>query len=65
MTAPPSEEGSVWLTPAAYAKKYDVDARTVRRWARDGRVTATRTPGNQWRIQFPPVAATTTTEGQP
>jgi len=54
---PPTEQ--TWVTPEEAAKDQGVDARTVRRWARTGRIAAKRTPGNRWRILFP----VTTTEG--
>lgn len=53
---PPTEQ--TWLTPEEAAKEHGVSAITARRWAREGRVTAKRTPGGQWRI-----LSTTTTEG--
>ncbi|MEU0516678.1 helix-turn-helix domain-containing protein [Streptosporangium sp. NPDC006007] len=38
------------MHPEEVAKIYRVDPKTVRRWARSGRIAATRTPGGQWRI---------------
>jgi len=48
----PSTEDRL-VTPAEAAAYYQVDARTVRRWARHGLIPAQKTPGGQWRIGFP------------
>lgn len=49
-----------WITPEEAAKEEGVSPRTIRRWAEQNRIPATRTPGGRWRI----TVTTTTTEGQ-
>ncbi|MEV8636482.1 BldC family transcriptional regulator [Streptosporangium sp. NPDC051023] len=39
------------LTPAEVARMFRVDPKTVNRWAREGRLTSTRTPGGQRRYR--------------
>jgi excisionase family DNA binding protein len=41
---------SAYLKPAEVAAVLRVDARTVKRWAQDGKLPAFRTPGGHWRI---------------
>ncbi len=44
------------LTPGQVADLFNVDPRTVNRWARDGLLNAVRTPGNHWRFSKDDVA---------
>ncbi|MGW4426399.1 helix-turn-helix domain-containing protein [Streptosporangium sp. NPDC004631] len=38
------------MHPEEVARIYNVDPKTVTRWARAGRIRSTKTPGGQWRI---------------
>jgi excisionase family DNA binding protein len=49
MTA--SDESDVLLTPAQAAAMFAVDAKTVARWAKHGKVTAYRTLGGHRRFR--------------
>ncbi len=41
---------SLYVTPKWLAERLNVTPGTVVRWCASGRIPATRTPGNQWRI---------------
>lgn len=45
------------LMPGEAAAIFRVDPKTVIRWAKAGRIRATRTPGGQWRIYASAVEA--------
>lgn len=48
---PPSVEAEDLLTPAEVAELFRVDAKTVTRWAKSGRLSCTRTLGGHRRYR--------------
>ena len=54
----PTEPRFINATEAA--KLYGVDAKTVRQWARDRKIPASRTPGGRWRFDHTVLTANLT-----
>lgn len=48
----PGESGMQLLTPSEVAKLLRVDPKTVTRWATQGRITSTKTPGGHHRFYW-------------
>ena len=57
MTEHPQSQPEEYMTPAEVAALFRVDPTTVRRWAADGRLSSTRTPGNHRRYKTSEVYA--------
>jgi len=53
----PELDNLEWLSVTSVAARLDVHATTAARWIRDGRLTATKTPGGQWRVRWSDVVA--------
>ncbi len=52
------------LTPAEVAAMFRVDPKTVSRWAKDGKLSSIRTPGNQRRFREAEVRALLRGDGE-
>ena len=69
---PNNAESSPYMTPGEVAERFRVSPKTVTRWATEGKLSSTLTPGGQRRFLraevdalMPPVPATTVPEVEP
>lgn len=52
------------MTPKQVASCFNVDPKTVSRWARRGRIPASKTPGGHHRFRWEDVQALLETQGE-